>query len=136
MSNRENPLVAYHNYLITKPEIGCFTQPFPVTFSHDHGNCDFQSETRHDSPGGDREIRDNCAEMEDEPGLNPKELPFRRGPWSRRRSLPLEGESPCRKVARRRVRKMIRELWSSEPEFQIFETPLVVDNVAGVIARA
>lgn len=33
-------------------------------------------------------------------------------------------------------RIMIRRLWGSEPEFQIFETPLVVDNVAGVIERA
>jgi hypothetical protein len=33
-------------------------------------------------------------------------------------------------------RKMIKELWGAEPEFQIFETPLVVDNMAGVITKA
>jgi hypothetical protein len=32
-------------------------------------------------------------------------------------------------------RQMIRELWGSEPQSQFFETPIVVDNEAGVIAR-
>jgi hypothetical protein len=31
-------------------------------------------------------------------------------------------------------RKVIKELYDSEPQSQFFETPVVVDNVAGVIA--
>ena len=32
-------------------------------------------------------------------------------------------------------RAMIRQMWGTEPHSQFFETPIVVDNVAGILSR-